>query len=423
VSTQFELMVISGSASLQETLATLDSVALISVPTTARALSLLDGDWLPGAVYVEDTLRGTLDDVWAIVRAAMRRQVRVVVNLQGRGAGRASEFQAAGATVIDARTPDAVADQVSKALGTRRRAHSEAIMVAVTAVKGGVGKTLLTAMLAEGLRQRGVSVLVIDNDISNSGIRPTFRIPSTAPTYTGLLGDGLGMAAWTPERLRSCIYQHRESGLDFLLGPEEMVEAIHDLDSKNFYAFLHAVRQLSGYQVLLFDTSPEIVRRPAPYIVGREGGWLVLPAPPSRKERTGVLNLLRALRHNPGDDLTGRTLLVGMEPERGVVSSLSTALPLFAREAPSARLLGTLVHDPRTVSLADAGEQGYRSPLTVVPHGRFARSVHDIVDALAHEIGLTTPLAKPRSTLLDRLFRARPVAPAGVAMDGRKVAA
>lgn len=422
MSTSFELFVIGGSTGLTEALHTLEGVEVISVPSPQRALSMLASESLPNAIYVEDTLRGTMDDVWSIVRAAIARRVKVVVSLQGPGVGRGSEFQTSGATVIDARLPDAIVTQVASALGLRRRSYSNAMMLAVTAVKGGVGKTLLTAMIAEGLRRRGVSVLVIDNDISNSGIRPTFRIPSTAPTYTGLLADGLGMGAWTPERLRACVYQHRESGLDFLLGPEEMRDAIHDLDSKHFYAFLHAARQLPGYQVLLFDTSPEIVRRPAPYIVGREGGWLVLPSPPGRKERMGVLNLLRALAHNGTDDLTARTLLVGMEPEKGVVTQLTEALPMFAREAPQAKLLGTLARDPRTVSMADADDRGYCSPLMVAPHGRFARSVHDVVDALVNATGIKTTHPKPQSSFMDRMFRTKPVMPAATGSVAREAA-
>lgn len=416
----FELLVIGGGPTLAQALQAMDGVEVVTINSPQRALNMLSSESLPNAIYVEDTLRGTIDDVWAIVRAAVARRVKVIVSLQGPGIGHGPEFQTSGATVIDARATDAIVEQVANALGLRRRVYSDALMIAVTAVKGGVGKTLLTAVLAEGLRQRGVSVLVIDNDISNSGIRPTFRIPSTAPTYTGLLSDGLGMAAWTPERLRSCVYQHRDTGIDFLLGPEEMRDAVHDLDSKHFYAFLHAARQLKGYQVLLFDTSPEIVRRPAPYIVGREGGWLVLPAPPGRKERMGVLNLLRALKLGSTDDLTTRTLLVGMEPERRVVTQLNDALPLFAREAPNARLLGTLVRDPYVVSLVDAEERGYLSPLMIAPHGKFARSVYDVVDTLVTVTGITTTEPKPRSTLLDRILRTKPVIPTNVGTPARE---
>lgn len=407
---KIELMILATTPGLQDALATLEGVEVIGISTPQRALSLLESRHSPNAIYIEDTFKGTIDELWMLVRAASGRAVPLMLNLLGPGIEQAADFRAAGVSLIEGRTIEPVVAQIARTLGVRRRAFAKTLMIAITAVKGGVGKTLLTAMIAEGLRMRGARVLIIDNDLSNSGLRPTFRIPTTAPTYTQLIDDRLGMAAWTPERVRGCVYHHQGSGLDFLLGPEEMRGA-QDLDRQNWYAFFQALRQLDGYDVFLFDTSPEVMKRPVAYIVAREGGFVVLPAPPGRKERTGVLNLLRVLKGDQDDDMTGRALLVGMEPEKGVIASLQEALPMFAREAPQATLLGTLLRDPKIVSTADADEQGYLSPLMVAPHSKFAGSVHSIVDTLASAVSLPLPHPRPRSSLFQRMLNSRPKLP------------
>ncbi len=409
-SQRYEVLTLASTPHLGEALALIEGVDVIGMPTPERTLGVLGGSAVPHAIYLEDTARASTDDLWRILRAAQGRGVVTIINLQGPALPHAADFAAAGAHTIDGRAVATIAAQVASALGLRQRAACATLQIAISAVKGGVGKTLTTAMLAEGLRRRGARVLVVDNDISNSGIRPTYRIPSTAAAYTSLLGDRLGMAAWTPEQLRPLIFHHAPSSLDFLLGPEEIRDATHDLNRNDAYAFFLAVRQLEGYDVVLWDTSPEVVKRPMSYIVAREGGFIVLPAPPGRKERTGVLNLLRALRANEGDDLTRRALLIGMEPERGVVAQLGTALGLFAREAPDARLLGVMARDPRVVSQADADEHGYRSALDIEPHGRFARSVHALTDSLARSVGLTLSRPMPKSGLLNRLGARRAAA-------------
>ncbi|GAB4125145.1 MAG: AAA family ATPase [Roseiflexaceae bacterium] len=393
-----EILLFSSDAALITACEQLEGTSLISVSRAAQALQIINTT-PPQAIYLEDSARISMPELWAIVRAGLSARIRIIAGLSGAGLGHTDDLRTAGVIVL--RHPDrsAILAELAQRLGIRQRLSNSIPMIAVAAVKGGVGKTLLAAMIAEGLHARGARVLVIDNDISNSGLRPTFRIPSTAPCYTQLSDDQIGMAAWTPEQIAGCIYRHTASGLDFLLGPEELNGA-QDLDLQSWYQFFQAVRQIEGYDLLLFDTSPEIMKRPAPYLIARAGGYVVLPAPPGRKERTGVLNLLRALRGDGIDDLTKRTLLVGMEPERGSVVSLQDVLPLFANEAPHTRVIGTLARDPRVVSAADSDESGYRSPLSIAPYSRFSYSIHTIVERLANEIGLRLPYPAPRRSLL-----------------------
>jgi hypothetical protein len=140
----------------------------------------------------------------------------------------------------------------------------------------------------------------------------------------------------------------------------------------------------------------------------RSGGYVILPAPPGRKERTGVGNALNNFaQHVP--DLTDRCLLLFMEPEKGVTVPISAVAPLFARQFPRSRALGTLPRAPRQVSLADEEGDAYLSPLDIAPHSRLARAVHQTVDALCQVVGLHPPQPMPRSSLWQRLRGEKPI--------------
>src|SRR5919199_797343 len=69
--------------------------------------------------------------------------------------------------------------------------------------KGGVGKTTLSAMIAQGFRARGRRVLAIDTD-SNPNLAISLGLDedtaNSAPIVPRNLAVG-GMAQWTPERL------------------------------------------------------------------------------------------------------------------------------------------------------------------------------------------------------------------------------
>jgi hypothetical protein len=238
-------------------------------------------------------------------------------------------------------------------------------------------------------------VLIVDGDLSNSGIVPTFRIPSGFPSYLYLKNDGLG--AFTPANVQRHIYRHDASGIHFLLGSEETANPL-DLNLGEWQAMMQAVRALDGYDVVLLDTGPEIKKRPYAIDAARTGGYVVLPTPPGRKERAGVGNALRVFeQHTP--DLTDRCLLLYMEPERGVTVSVDRVAPLFAQTWPRARTLGMLPRAPKQVSMADEEGDRYLSPLDIAPHSRFTRAVHRIVEDLCAQTSLKPALPMPKSSL------------------------
>jgi MinD-like ATPase involved in chromosome partitioning or flagellar assembly len=401
-----ELVVVTNMPGLPESLQSFEGLQVSSLPSLARARSIVVSDQPPQALYVEDT-RGTLNDLWEVIRAAQSKQVPVLVGLQSVGLMHMTDFMDAGLLVSDARERSTLAGWIGEQLGMRRLAATAGqVTVAVAGAKGGIGKTLVVAMLAEGLKRRGLHVLVVDGDLSNSGLAPTFRIPSGFPSYLYLKSEGLG--AFSPANVRRHIYQHQASGIHFLLGSEETANPL-DLNLGEWQAMMQAVRALDGYDVILVDTGPEIKKRPYAIDTARSGGYVILPTPPGRKERAGVGNALRVFeQHTP--DLTDRCFLLYMEPEKGVTVTVDRVAPLFSQTWPKAQALGILPRAPRQVSMADEEGDRYLSPLDVAPHSKFSRAVHHMVDALCAQTGLRAPLPMAKSSLWQQL-RGEKIAP------------
>lgn len=394
-----ELLIVSTTSGLQEALVGYEGLTVLSSPGLGRIKSLVVSEQPPQAIYLEDT-RGTLDEVWEVIRLAQSRRVTVLLGLQSVGVVHRSDFTDAGIPIItDTRTAGDLAAWIGQQLGARKRAAATGqVTIAVGGAKGGIGKSLVVAMIAEGCARRGLRVLVVDGDLSNSGIVPTFRIPSGYPSFLYLKPEGL--SAFTPENVKRYIYQH-PSGIHFLLGSEETASTL-DFVLPDWQALMQAVRSIEGYDLVLIDTGPEMKKRPYALDAARNGGWVVLPAPPGRKERTGVGYALSHFAHHM-PDLTDRCLVLYMEPERGVTVNIPQVAPLFAKQFPRARTLGALPRAPQQVSLADEQTDRYLSPLDVAPHSKFSRAVYQMVDTLCATVGLNPPKPMPKSTFMQRL--------------------
>jgi cellulose biosynthesis protein BcsQ len=399
-----ELLMVSNTPGLAEALHGYEGLQVSTLPSLTRVKSIIGSDQPPQAIYVEDT-KGTLTELWDVIRAAQGQQVRVLIGLQSVGMVHMSDFIDAGLPVSDARDAATLAEWVGVQLGVRKLAAAGQVTIAIAGAKGGIGKTLVVAMMAEGLKRRGLKVLVVDGDLSNSGIVPTFRIPSGFPSYLYLKQDGLG--AFTPANVRRHIFKHEASGIHFLLGSEETANPM-DFTLGEWQAMMQAVRAIDGYDVVLIDTGPEIKKRPYAIDTARTGGFVVLPTPPGRKERAGVGNALRVFeQHTP--DLTNRCFLLYMEPEKGITVAVNRVAPLFAQTWPQSRTIGILPRAPRQVSMADEEGDRYLSPLDVAPHSKFTRAVHHVVQSLCDQTGLRPPLPMPKSSLWQQ-FRGEKIA-------------
>jgi cellulose biosynthesis protein BcsQ len=394
-----ELVTLSTTPGLAEALQGYEGLQVSSLPSLSRARSIVGSDQPPQALYLDDT-KGTLQELWDVISAAQGKHVPVLLGLQGVGLMQKSDFADAGLPICETREASALAGWLGEQLGLRKlAARNGQVVAAIAGAKGGIGKTLVVAMLAEGLKRRGLNVLVVDGDLSNSGLVPSFRIPSGFPSYLYLKTDGLG--AFTPANVRRHIYRHQTSGIDFLLGSEETVNPL-DLNLNEWQAMMQAVRALEGYDVILLDTGPEIKKRPYAIDAARSGGYVILPTPPGRKERAGVGNALRVFeQHCP--DLTDRCFLLYMEPEKGVTITTDRVAPLFAQSWPKSRTLGIVPRAPRQVSIADEESDRYLSPLDVAPHSTFSRAVHHMVQTFCEQTGLRPPRPMPKSTFWQQL--------------------
>lgn len=383
-------------------------VAVLSPSRLDQVARLLEGARPPDALYIDDTRAAPQPELWRAVTLARRLGARVLVNFAGPARGSLNDAQGAGIPAIAERDPAAVAAWIGEQLGLSRAAQvSGGAVVAVGAAKGGIGKTFATCVLAEGLRRRGLRVLVWDSDISNPGLVPAFRIPSSAPSYLHLIQRG--PAHWGPGGIAPFIFQPdhtRATGdgwgaIDFLIGSHAVARAENDVRLPDWQGFYQGVTALEGYDLVLVDTPPDYLRRPYATHVLQAGGAVVLPCPPGARERMGVGHLLEHLRDHAPDGLE-RCALLFMEPERGVVASVGDVAALFARRYPQVVTLGSLPRAPRLASQADEHD-GYVSMLDLGPHSAFAAAVHRVGEALCGRLGLAPRLPMPRSSLWARL--------------------
>jgi cellulose biosynthesis protein BcsQ len=397
-----ELFIYSGNA--QEISAAFGAydVDCVVVPTQKRLQAMLDSDAPPLAVILDDQ-RLNEAELRSIINQT--RQINALpIVVSGNPSVRAN-LEQIGVFCIETTSLAFGLEHAAQRLKIARRLSSGAVYASVAGAKGGIGKSLLVALLAEGLRRRGARVLVVDGDMTNSGLIPEFRIPGAAfRSYLSLRRMSGGGTGFVPERIADVVYEH-DSGIHFLLAADD-VQIASDISLPEWQMFYQAVQRLHevgrSYDVVLIDTGPDMKRRPYALHVARSGGWVVLPAPPGRKERQGVGMALQFLSaHEP--DLTDRALVIMMDPERGAVVKAEQVAPLIQQSFPRVRIIGRLPRAARLVSATNEYADHYVSPLDVDPGSSFARAVHEITDAFAQAVGLTLSLPMPKAPWVQRV--------------------
>lgn len=406
MSTMKDILLITTQPELATTFSGFGGAQVLTGTSLSFAQNLVTSGQPPHAVYLEDSC-GTVPELWAAVRAAQAQRIPIALGLWGAGRSAADDFSAAGVAIAMPELrgdPRALGVWVAAQFGLEARAvRGGQVRLAVSGAKGGIGKTLLTAGLALAWHRRGLRVLVLDADISNSGVVPSFRIASGFPSYLHIRSDGA--AAWTPDNLRHYIYRHAPSGLAFLLGSEETADQ-EDIAWHEWQALMQAVGGLSEYDVVLIDTGPEMKRRPYAIDVLQHGGYAIFPVHPGRKERTGAGNALQFVRSR-GTELLERSLLVFMDPERGVAVTVDQVAPRFMQLFPETKVVGRLPREPFLVSRADEDGDAYISPLDLQPYGKFALATHTIADTIAQQTGMQPPLPMPRGSWWQRVVGSR----------------
>ncbi|RRR77614.1 MAG: tyrosine-protein kinase family protein [Candidatus Viridilinea halotolerans] len=383
-------------------------VAVLAPSQLEQVNRLLEGAHVPNAIYLDDTRAAPLPELWRTATLARRVGARVLLNFVGAGRSALNDAQGAGLPALSERDPAAVATWIGEQLGLRGGdGPRQCAVIAVGAAKGGIGKTFATCVLAEGLRRRGLRVLVWDSDISNPGLVPAFRIPSSAPSYLHLIQRG--PAQWTPSGIQPFIFRPDHTRgtangwgpIDFLIGSHAVARVENDVRLPDWQGFYQGAIGVEGYDIIIIDTPPDYLRRPYATHVIQMGGAVVLPTPPGARERMGVGHLLDHLRDHVPDALE-RCVLLFMEPERGVVATVPEVTALFARRYSQVGNLGTLPRAPRLASLADEHD-GYISMLDLGPHSPFARAVHHVCDSLCTRLGLSPCLPLPQSSFWERM--------------------
>ncbi len=399
-----ELLIVATTPALQASLGRYAGLEVISVPTLDIALRLINNERAPHVVYLEDT-GGNVWTLWSAVLAARAKGIPVYVGLQRAGKLGYDDFVAAGVDVIvpadgaDDLDSATVAAWLARHVNARERAAASGqALIAIGSAKGGVGKSLVSALFSEVFVRLGLRVLVVDCDLSNTGLASIFRFRSGLRSYTELASKG--DAAWTPEAISELIYPDHPSGVHFLVGSDDAADP-RDLYTPQWEAMLQAIRSLPQYDVVVLDTSPEVRKRPYIVIAARDGGAVIMPTPPGRKERDGAAKALRVLQaHEP--DLTDRCYLLMMAPETGVDVSVEKVSEQFLAAYPRVRILGQLPRAARLIARADEPDQ-YVCPFDIAPHSRFTRAVYTMAERLCEQLAITAPRQLPRSSLWQRL--------------------
>ena len=129
------------------------------------------------------------------------------------------------------------------------RADKTVRLVAITSATPGEGKTTSTALFAQTLVQLGQRVLLVDADMR----RPRLH------RYLGL-DNGVGLSSLLTDASLdvAATVQTAQSGLDLLSAGPMPPDATRLLSSKRCAVVVEQIRQLPGYDLVLFDTPPAL---------------------------------------------------------------------------------------------------------------------------------------------------------------------
>ncbi len=400
-----DILLITTIAGLDSAVNAHEGARCMTVPASDWATRIIISDRPPQAIYADDTVL-TPHEIATLIQLAESRRLPIAVNLVSTPSG-VDDVATSGIAVISERDASKIATFIGRTFGLRARAGKRAATIALGGSKGGIGKSTITWLLAEGLRRRNLRTLIIDGDNSNSGIVPKFRIPSGFKTYAWLLDSGAGTAAFTAKAVRDIIYHHEPSGIDFLLGSEDATNPA-DLTTPTFDLLYRKAVEIDQHDVIFGDTGPDIKKRPYAVQMAMEGATLVLPCPPDPEDVAGAYN---ALMHAQSHGVLDRCRLLFMEAEKGsVFTSQNSDISALIAHFPTVPVLGTLPRAAHIISHAKQVRDAYITPYDIAPHSVLIRTCHAIVDALIAEHGLAAA-PRPQSSLWQRLRGERVVMP------------
>ncbi len=185
---------------------------------------------------------------------------------------------------------DAGEADVASLLGLARRPlEGNRVFIAHT-IKGGVGKSTATIVLAVALKQlfAGKRVVIWDLDLPKGQVGLAFGRPN-ALTIEHLVRE----AQITPEILSRHIYHDDRTGVDLLLAPARS-EVVVQLTANTFHEILAQLR--ATYDFVLIDFEPEIQRNEVLMLALHEATDLLLITDNSEFATDALRRLLPILR-------------------------------------------------------------------------------------------------------------------------------
>ncbi|NDJ63237.1 MAG: hypothetical protein GYB67_19105 [Chloroflexi bacterium] len=398
--TNMELYIATSTVrGLKPLLDTYDGVYVIQSDLATPEILTKQLQTQPHALFLDDS-SVPITALWEVINKALLSGIRTFIGLYTPASQPyAEQLRGGGAKVITRPDAESVAAWIAQELGLQHKAVSrEQRMLSIGVAKGGVGKTLLTTLLAEGFQRRGLQTLYLDGDPSNPGGPTTYRVSASSLSYLHLAKKGA-----IPVNVLQQHIIHHPSGIHLLLGADPGGDDT-DLDLAAWRGLLGTVRQLPDERIVLVDTGPDYKRRPYAATVLREDGYVILPVQPGQAQTTAAINMLSHLANKvPGAER--RCFIVYVEPEKGSVSKVSSARAMLESNFPGVRELGVLPRDARAVSMAgEHHHDRYVSPLDVGGKNKLVPAITTLVNDLCTAMDIMPPLSAPRSGLLQRMF-------------------
>lgn len=366
-------------------------------------------------------------EIWPLIKHVREYGVVAAVIATGNVAVD-QQVTATGVALIEPASPDVMADQIAGLIRAPLRVSRHTTLIAIGGAKGGIGKSLVTTGLADTLAMRGLKVLVVDTDVANASVGTAYKTPPMVPPYLRIIDDPTNQTGFSPRALAECVYTVREpwGELDLLLATDRNVPSAIDIQlhgSHGWEGLLQSLRRIHEagrlYDVILFDTGPDVKRRPYPFLIARAGGWVVIPALPGPNEQVGTMTMLELMRQTPlpdqNQDTSSRAMVVCIEPERGSYLTLDRLIPTIQTHWPHVPILGTIPRAPSLVTYV-AAQPSYQSAVASYPAHPFSRAFHAIAEQIAAITGITLPRPAPRTSWWERLqarFRSLPSPSAG----------
>lgn len=190
-------------------------------------------------------------------------------------------------------------------IGTRykRPTGSEPLVIAVTNLKGGVGKTITSVELAKKMAIEGLKVLLLDFDAQGTATLVTSGlIPDLDVSYEQTITDSL---ISNPKKIRDVIISTNFDGLDIIpanLAIQDCELMLPNTEKNNAKNLGNPFERLNegltdikeNYDIILIDCSPNIGPLTLNAIIACDG--LIIPIPPNMNNYSSFITYTETLK-------------------------------------------------------------------------------------------------------------------------------